>query len=372
MSGILERSIKSFVILSAVALNVAGPKLTAGDTATPEATNASSAAPVAGPTPLASALGVAFVEGSTSSLTVERGGKKYLVDVSARTITEVQASPAPAASALQAPDSAQSAQKTTAEDAIRGEHQREAATQVSVANVITSLRLCSTLDWTEYVERVSLVERVLQRDPAGVHGRMEFLSRDRYRQAVEELAEPTGEAQVRVALRAVESARQAAESEGPGARAAHVGHHLIGKGRRELEADVAWRPGPAKLLRRFVFAHVTAAYLGTIALATAALLAAGVAYVRNEGGSPWAQAGVALLLLVPASEVAIALVQRLAARFAPPRRLPRLDLSAGVPEDARTLVVVPTLLTSVEIVEGWWVLLQDAYVLAWSVWQRAI
>ncbi len=60
---------------------------------------------------------------------------------------------------------------------------------------------------------------------------------------------------------------------------------------------------------------------------------------------------MALLLLLPASEVAIALVQRLAARFAPPRRLPRLDLSAGIPEDARTLVVVPTLLTSVEGVE---------------------
>ncbi len=244
------------------------------------------------------------------------------------------------------------AQQTTAEEAIRGEHQREAATQVSVANVITSLRLCSTLDWTEFVERVSLVERVLQRDPAGVHGRMDFLSRDRYRQAVEELAEPTGEAQVRVALRAVESARQAAEADGPGARAAHVGYHLIGKGRRELEADLAWRPGLGKGLRRFVFAHATWAYLGAIGLATGALVAAGCAYARHiGGGSAWALVGLSLVLLVPASEVAIALVQRLAARFAPPRRLPRLDLSAGIPEDARTLVVVPTLLTSVEVVE---------------------
>ena len=239
----------------------------------------------------------------------------------------------------------------TAEEAIRGEHQREAAAQVSVANVVTSLRLCSTLDWTRFVEAVSLVERVLQRDPAGVHARMEFLSRDRYRQAVEELAERTGEAQVRVALRAVESAREVAESEGPGARAAHVGHHLIGKGRPELEADVAWRPGPRRSLRRFAFAHASAAYLGTIALATAALVAAGVAYARHQGGSTWAQVGVALLLLLPASEVAIALVQRLAARLAPPRRLPRLDLSEGLPEDARTLVVVPTLLTSAEGVE---------------------
>ena len=61
-----------------------------------------------------------------------------------------------------------SAQHMTAEDAIRSEHQRQAAAQVSVANAITSLRLCSTLNWSEYFETVSLVEQVLQRDPAGV------------------------------------------------------------------------------------------------------------------------------------------------------------------------------------------------------------
>jgi cyclic beta-1,2-glucan synthetase len=239
----------------------------------------------------------------------------------------------------------------TSEEAIRSEHQREAAAQVSVANVITSLRLCSQLDWTQYVEAVSLVERVLQRDPAGVHGRMDFLSRDRYRQAVEELAEPTGEAQVRVALRAVESARLAAESEGPSARAAHVGHHLIGRGRRGFEADVAYHPGLAKGIRRGAFAHATSVYLGTIALFTAALVGAGTMYARRWHGSILEQVVVALLLLVPASQVAIAFTQRLAARFVPPRRLPRLDLTSGIPDDARTLVVVPTLLTSVKGVE---------------------
>ena len=175
----------------------------------------------------------------------------------------------------------------TSEDAIRSEHQRQAAAQVSVANVITSLRLCSTLDWSKYFEAVSLVERVLQRDPAGVHARMDFLSRDRYRQAVEELADATGEAQVRVALRAVESARQAAEGEGPAARAAHVGYHLIGRGRRELEADVAFRPGLGRALsgasavpsdHRF--------YLGSIALVPPLACSAASPSRRGQGGSP--------------------------------------------------------------------------------------
>src|SRR3984893_4440917 len=105
-----------------------------------------------------------------------------------------------------------SSHQTTAEDAIRTEHQHQAGAQVSVANAVTSLRLCSTLDWSRYFETVSHVEQVLQRDPSGVYGRTDFLSRDRQRQAVEELAPPTGEAQLGVALRAIESAHQAADA----------------------------------------------------------------------------------------------------------------------------------------------------------------
>jgi cyclic beta-1,2-glucan synthetase len=239
------------------------------------------------------------------------------------------------------------AQHMASEEAIRSEHQHQAAAQVSVANVITSLRLCSTLDWSQYFESVSLVEGVLQRDPAASYGHMDFLSRDRYRQAVEELADGTGEGQLRVALRTVESARQAAEG-GIGGRAAHVGHHLIGKGRADLEADVAYRPRLLRRTRRFLFAHATAAYLGTTSLLTGLLLGLGFAYAHQQGDAPWPHAWVALLLLLPASDVAIAVVQSLSARFAPPRRLPRLDFLGGVPESARTMVVVPTLLTSVE------------------------
>ena len=236
----------------------------------------------------------------------------------------------------------------TAEEAVRLEHQREAVAQVTAGNVITSLRLASDLDWSDYFETVSIVERVLRRDPAGVYARMDFLSRDRYRRAVEELSDPEAEAQVRAALRVVESARLAAEAEGSGSRAAHVGHHLIGRGRRALEADLAWRPGLWKRLRRFAFAHAGPAYLGAVALGTAALAFAGRRAAAAQGASPAALSVLTALLLLPASETAIAFVQRCAAWLAPPRRLPRLDFRGDVPEDSRTLVVVPTLLTSAD------------------------
>ena len=133
-----------------------------------------------------------------------------------------------------------------------------------MANLIGSLRLISTFDWSEFFESVSLVEQVLQRDPAGIYGRMDFRSRDRYRHAVEELAEPTGEGQLRVALKSVERARQVAERT-PDARGAHVGYYLIGSGRRQFEHGIGWSPGLRQRIRRLFFRHATPGYLGTIA-----------------------------------------------------------------------------------------------------------
>ena len=94
------------------------------------------------------------------------------------------------------------------EDAIRVEGHREAADQVSMANAITSLRFCATHDWSRFVESVSQVETILHHDPVGIYGRMDFASRDRYRQSLEALADGTGEGQVHVARQSVEAARR--------------------------------------------------------------------------------------------------------------------------------------------------------------------
>jgi cyclic beta-1,2-glucan synthetase len=234
----------------------------------------------------------------------------------------------------------------TIEDAIRAEGQYQASEQAGMANLIGSLRLISTFDWSEFFENVSLVEQVLQRDPAGVYGHMDFRSRDRYRHAVEELAVPTGEGQLLLALKSVERARQA-HVHTPDSRASHVGYHLIGGGRRQFERSVAWRPDIRQRVRRLFFAWATPGYLGTIAAGTAALVATAIYYAWWHGWRGSSLVFVGLLATVPASELVIQLLQRMISRLIPPRRLPRLEL-ATVPASARTMVVVPTMFDSIE------------------------
>jgi cyclic beta-1,2-glucan synthetase len=254
-----------------------------------------------------------------------------------------------AASLRQDLDVALAARGQSVEDVIRAEGQHQAAEQASIANLIGSLRVVQSFDWSEFFESVSLVEQVLQRDPAAVYRLMDFRSRDRYRQAVEELADPTGESQMRVALRCVERARQIAETtDDP--RAAHVGYHLIGRGRRQFEADVAWAPSISGRVRRLLFSHSTLVYLGTLSMCTTLLVAAAVTYASAHGGRGFLLIVTALLALVPASELVIQISQRVISALVPPRRLPRLEL-AHVPDDAKTMVIVPTLLSTVDAVE---------------------
>ena len=245
-------------------------------------------------------------------------------------------------------DAALAARGETIEDAIRAEGRQQASDQATMSNLIGSLRLISTFDWSEFFESVSLVEQVLQRDPAGVYARMDFRSRDRYRHAIEELALPAGDDQLRVALKTVEHARQIA-SQAPEHRAAHVGYHLIGRGRRAFEQAIGWTPTLHGRIRRRGFRSATAIYLGAIALSTASLVSLATLYAAGTGASGVILALVVILTLIPASELTIQILQRLVSDLVPPRRLPRLELD-HVPASAKTMVIVPTMLDSVETV----------------------
>jgi cyclic beta-1,2-glucan synthetase len=237
----------------------------------------------------------------------------------------------------------------TLEDEVRAEHQRQATLQVSIANAVSALRLCGTLDWGPFVERVSLVEEALRHDPDGTYGRMDFATRDRYRHAIEKLAPHSADEQIRVARRAVARAREAPPGADP--RETHVGYFLVGAGRPEFETDIGRRRTLASTLKRGFFRHAAAAYLGAIAVLTAAGLAGVAAFVRSTGAEPGAEIWAFALAALPVSEIAVFLVQRLVDSIIPPRRLPRLDFRSGLPEGARTLVVFPTLFPNVASVE---------------------
>jgi cyclic beta-1,2-glucan synthetase len=183
-----------------------------------------------------------------------------------------------------------------------------------VESIITSIRFLYSTDLTKLLLRLSQVESALMLDPAGIYESMDDSSRSSYRHEVSMLAEKHKISEKSVTDRVLELA---AAAEGNAAR--HVGCYIF---RKPLGAEKRRIKG--------------AVYFTAFALLTALMFA----LVISSGGI-W----LALLALLPLSEVAKKVCDYFALKITSPVRLPRLSFAEGLPEEGRTLCVISALLT---------------------------
>lgn len=240
---------------------------------------------------------------------------------------------------------------TTTDAVVRREHQRQGAASVTVRNIITSMRLISDVDWAELFERMSLVDRVLAADSDFLD--MDFPTRNLYRSAVEELAWGSNRSELDIARSAVQATKQAASASGGVRedRRSDPGYHFIGGGRRAFEATVGFKPSLHTWLKHLNRALGIGGYVSVIAAAAAALLVLPLFALAAVGlGSGWLCL-LGALGAIPAIDAAVALVNRGVTWGFGATLLPGLELRSGVPLHLRTLVTVPTLLTTREAVE---------------------
>jgi len=240
----------------------------------------------------------------------------------------------------------------TIEQLVQAENRQQAADQVSMSNSIGSLRFLGAMDWHEFIETMSVVERTLRKDPGGVYGMMDFATRDRYRHVVETISKKSQQSESEVAREAIRLARQATAGKVADERVAHVGFYLIDKGLPQLEQAVGAGGSAAQAIQKWIGRSPLLLYLSTITLMTAVLTAMLLMKAQAGGVRGWDLALIGVLLLLCMSHPAVALVNWLATLTAAPHLLPRMDFSKGIPPESRTLVVIPTMLTSVQNIEA--------------------
>ena len=238
------------------------------------------------------------------------------------------------------------------EQLVQSETQEQAGVQVSISNTIGSLRFLGSMDWREFVEAMSIVEQKLREDPGGLYGRMDFATRDRYRHVVEEIAKGSHLSESEVARKAIRLAYEGTAGtigrSGDDDRVAHVGFYLVDKGRPRLEQAADVRLSLSAAVRRAGRRMPLLLYLGTIVAITAALTVMLVAMAHGDGVADDVLVPLGILLLLATSQLAVAMVNWLATLLVTPHPLPRMDFSRGLPPQSRTLVVIPTMLTSAE------------------------
>ncbi len=237
---------------------------------------------------------------------------------------------------------------STIEQLVQSESQRQATDQVSISNSIASLRFLDATDWREFVEAMSVVERKLREDPQDVYGKMSFPTRDSYRHVIEKIARNSNSSEGEVAEKAIQLAHESWQKKEN--RAGHVGFYLIGEGRATLERSVAMRGSIARSLRTKSQQHSVFLYWGAILAATGLITRIFAVKAHANGVRGAILAMGAILAFFVATQFAVTVVNWLMTKLAVPDLLPRMDFSQGIPSELRTLVVVPTMLTTPESV----------------------
>jgi cyclic beta-1,2-glucan synthetase len=213
------------------------------------------------------------------------------------------------------------------------EHANLSAGNLTTSNIIKGLRLIDDIDWTVWFEEVSGIDCLLRERTN--FSDLDFPSRDAYRSAIEELAKRSGKEEHEVALAAIEMAG-----------GDDVGALLVGPRRREMERAIAYPPSFGERLHRAVRRSGWAGIVVPVAL-LAVLFVAALGYALTPLGlAPGALALLLALFAAPALEAAVGLYNALVSALVKPTQLIGYEFRDGVPADARTFVVVPTLIGS--------------------------
>lgn len=235
---------------------------------------------------------------------------------------------------------------------VLSENQKQSADQVSMSNSINSLRFLTKTDWRDFVEAMSIVEHTLRGDGKDVYSKMDFHTRDRYRHAIENISKRSPLSENEIAQLAVQFARESPLNESLGGGKNHVGYYLIGDGLSLLEKAAKIKLSFSQSLRKSIHSHSYLFYVSASVLVTLAVTAFFVGNVLEDfPASLTILAWSIPLFLLIASHFALALVNWQTTLMVIPKQLPKMDFSKGIPDEHRSLVIIPTIIANASQLE---------------------
>ncbi len=223
----------------------------------------------------------------------------------------------------------------------------QAANNLTVSNAVKSLRAINNADWLSIVSRTSDLVRLLL--TSAVFEAEHNATRDKTLHAIEVLAKRSGLSELTVARALVAQMQSAPAQTSLNCTASYW---LKGAGWPTLAKALGIKISPlASWLSRHTRLRLPV-YLCVLLVCTLALvfwaLPSQKALVHASHIPSWLYWLAGLLMLLPASETVVAVVNRLISESATPEHLPRFALASGVPAEHRTIVVVPALLTNAQ------------------------
>jgi len=217
-----------------------------------------------------------------------------------------------------------------------------------IQETVLSLREIKQTSLKVVIEPLIRFDRILREDPAGAYPRMDYDSRELYRQRIVKLADHSDCSEMEVASAALAHARGAQKNPDPDPRVtlrrSHIGTYLFAEGAPVLKQRIDFRAPVGERIRTLVRSHPDEFYLPGIAVLTLLIILGVVLMLTDASTSLELILLSTLAVLLPSSQSAVQIVNYFVTLLLSAQILPKLDFSEGLPNDCVTLVAVPTLL----------------------------
>lgn len=240
---------------------------------------------------------------------------------------------------------------TTIADIIQKEHFNIAMQKVLIGNSITSIKRIQRINFLEIFEKINGVEDLLKQDPAEVYEKMDYTTKEYYRNKIKEIANKTKISEIYIARKILEMAEEKKNKIMPQnsnsyVKEMHIGYYLIDKGINELYKRLEYNEKLEKTSKRKTKQYITV--IVVISLIISSILG----YILNKTIQNMTLFIISVIIFfIPTTELVIQLLQYILSKIVKPKLIPKIDFSEGIDEENTTMVIIPTIVDSKEKVK---------------------
>ena len=240
----------------------------------------------------------------------------------------------------------------TVSEIIKKEHFDIAVSKVNVGNCITSIKEILRLNFLELFERINGVEEILRNDPVNIYGKMDFKTKEYYRNRIKDISKKTKISEIYIAKKALELAIKNREIP----KKNHIGYYLVSEGYDTLITDLTNK----KIIKvdKSAKQYIASVYVATIIIS----FVFGVLFYLNEKNIVTTII-FSVLAIIPISEIYIQILNYILGKSVEPKLISKMDFIQGVPNEYATIVVIPTIIKDAKRVKE---LIQKMEVYYWA------
>ena len=233
------------------------------------------------------------------------------------------------------------------------EHQLQAELQITCGYLVQSLHALERLPWRLTFSKISYLEKILLSDPNGEFEHLDLASRDRLRSITAKIASQLRVPETIVAQTAVKLASDHQQNGEQQSRKACIAYYLLDPhGITMMRKELCIIARPRILPQLAVRRRPSAAYsVSTVLLFAGLVFLTSILITNGTDVRPLTWVAIIAALVLPISDWVINIIHDVLCKCCSPSILLRYDFSENLPEDARTMVVMPIIWSSIEEVD---------------------